>query len=56
MISFVRGNFVQKTPALVIVDVNGVGYELHISLNTYSAIQSLDKGQLHTKNPGPRHL
>ena len=48
MISFVRGNFVLKTPAQVIVDVNGVGYELHISLNTYSAIQALDKGQLHT--------
>lgn len=30
------------------VDVNGVGYELHISLNTYSNIQSLEKGQLHT--------
>ncbi|MBC7850634.1 MAG: Holliday junction branch migration protein RuvA [Chitinophagaceae bacterium] len=48
MIAFIRGNFVFKSPALVIVDVNGVGYELHISLNTYSAIQSMDKGQLHT--------
>jgi holliday junction DNA helicase RuvA len=48
MIAFVRGTFIHKTPALVVVDVNGVGYELHISLNTYSAIQSLEKGQLHT--------
>jgi Holliday junction DNA helicase RuvA len=48
MIAFVRGNFVRKTPALVLVDVNGVGYELQISLNTYSSIQSLDKGQLFT--------
>ena len=30
------------------VDVNGVGYELHISLHTYSSIQPLEKGQLHT--------
>lgn len=37
-----------KTPAQVIVDVNGVGYELHISLNTYSSIQALDKGLLYT--------
>lgn len=48
MIAFVKGNFVHKTPATVVVDVNGVGYELHISLNTYSAIANLDQGQLHT--------
>lgn len=48
MIAFVKGNFVSKTPAQVIVDVNGVGYELHISLHTYSSIQNMDKGLLHT--------
>jgi Holliday junction DNA helicase RuvA len=48
MIAFVKGNFVHKTPSQVVVDVNGVGYELHISLNTYSSIQSLEKGQLYT--------
>ena len=48
MIAFVRGHFVVKTPAHVVVDVNGVGYDLQISLNTYSAISNLDKGQLHT--------
>lgn len=48
MIAFVKGNFVHKTPSQVVVDVNGVGYELHISLNTYTSIQSLEKGQLYT--------
>jgi Holliday junction DNA helicase RuvA len=48
MIAFLKGNFVRKTPALVHIDVNGVGYELHISLNTYSSISSLDHGLLHT--------
>lgn len=48
MIAFVRGQFVHKTPAVVHVDVNGVGYELQISLHTYSQIQHLDKGLLHT--------
>ena len=48
MIAFVRGDFVHKTPAMVMVDVNGVGYELHISLNTYTSIQNLDKGKLYT--------
>ena len=48
MIAFVKGDFVRKTPAQVLVDVNGVGYELQISLNTYSSIQNHDKGQLFT--------
>jgi Holliday junction DNA helicase RuvA len=48
MIAFLRGDFVLKTPALVHVDVGGTGYELQISLNTYSSIQNLDKGILQT--------
>jgi Holliday junction DNA helicase RuvA len=48
MIAFLTGDFVQKTPASVLVNVNGVGYEVHISLNTYSKIQHLDKGTLYT--------
>ncbi|GAC1448583.1 MAG: Holliday junction branch migration protein RuvA [Chitinophagaceae bacterium] len=48
MIAFVKGNFVQKTPAVVYVDVNGIGYEVQISLNTYSSIQALQQGMLHT--------
>ena len=48
MIAFVRGNFVDKTPARVIVEVNGVGYDLQISLNTYSAIANKDNGLLYT--------
>lgn len=48
MIAFLKGNFVRKTPALVHVDVNGVGYELHISLYTFSSISNQDHGLLHT--------
>ncbi|MFP5041067.1 Holliday junction branch migration protein RuvA [Parasediminibacterium sp. JCM 36343] len=48
MIAFVRGNFIDKSPARVIVDVNGVGYDLHISLNTYSFITNKDSGLLYT--------
>ncbi len=48
MIAFVRGKFLRKTPAQVIVDVNGVGYDLQISLHTYSAISQADSGQLFT--------
>src|SRR5215831_18342483 len=48
MIAFLRGDFIQKNPASVVVDVNGVGYDVQISLNTFSKIQHLDKGLLYT--------
>ena len=48
MIAFVRGQFAVKTPGRVVVDVNGVGYDLQISLNTYSAISNKESGQLFT--------
>lgn len=48
MIAFLRGNFVHKTPTVVHIDVNGVGYEVQVSLHTYSRIQHLDKGILQT--------
>jgi Holliday junction DNA helicase RuvA len=48
MIAFVNGNFVTKLPSQVIVDVNGVGYDLQISLNTYSAISNKESGKLFT--------
>lgn len=48
MIAYLKGDFVYKSPAVVQVEVNGVGYEVQISLNTYSKIQGLDKGLLHT--------
>ena len=48
MISFLRGHFIEKTPTHVWVDVNGVGYEVHISLNTYSKIQQKEEGLLYT--------
>jgi Holliday junction DNA helicase RuvA len=39
---------VTKLPSQVIVDVNGVGYDLQISLNTYSAISNKESGKLLT--------
>lgn len=48
MIAYLSGKFSYKTPAVVYVDVNGVGYEVNISLNTYTQIQSLNEGKLFT--------
>ena len=40
MISHINGRLVEKTPTYVVIDCNGVGYKLNISLQTYSAINS----------------
>ncbi len=48
MIAYLKGDFVKKTPSMVYVDVNGVAYEVQISLNTYTRIQDQEKGILHT--------
>jgi Holliday junction DNA helicase RuvA len=48
MIAFLRGDFVFKSPAKIHIDVNGVGYEVQISLNTYTRIQHLESGTLLT--------
>jgi holliday junction DNA helicase RuvA len=48
MIAYLEGEFVYKSPAVIHIDVNGVGYEVQISLNTFSKIQNLEKGILHT--------
>ncbi len=48
MYAYLQGKFVEKSPAQVYVDVNGVGYEVNISLNTYSHIEGLEQGKLFT--------
>jgi holliday junction DNA helicase RuvA len=48
MYAYLQGKFTMKNPAQVYVDVNGAGYELNISLNTYAHIQNLEEGKLYT--------
>ncbi|HPA21673.1 MAG TPA: Holliday junction branch migration protein RuvA [Ferruginibacter sp.] len=48
MIAYLEGRLAFKSPALLHLDVNGIGYEVNISLHTYSAIQSLEKVKLYT--------
>lgn len=38
MIAQIKGRLIEKTPTYVVVDCNGVGYQLNISLNTFSKI------------------
>lgn len=48
MIAYVKGSFVKKTPASAIVEAGGIGYDINISLNTYTKIQDLEEGILLT--------
>ena len=48
MIAYLSGKFSYKNPAVVFVEVHGVGYEVNISLNTYAQIQNLQEGKLYT--------
>ena len=46
MIEYLYGEITELTPAQLIMDCNGVGYYLHISLTTYSAFNGLPKGKI----------
>ena len=48
MISFIKGKNIEISPTKLIVDVNGVGYEILISLRTYSKIKNIDKVNIFT--------
>jgi len=39
VITHIHGKLIEKTPTHVIIDVNGVGYEIKISLQTFSSIK-----------------
>ena len=48
MITHIRGKLTEKNPTYAIVECNGVGYFLHISLNTYSKIPDSEAVMLYT--------
>jgi Holliday junction DNA helicase RuvA len=48
MIAFLHGRLVAKEPTHVILDVNGVGYQVNISLQTFSDIRNEEVLRLST--------
>jgi Holliday junction DNA helicase RuvA len=48
MIAHIQGRLVEKTPTDVVIDCNGVGYHLHISLHTFSLIPNSENVKLFT--------
>ena len=48
MITHIKGKLVEKSPTSVIIEVNGIGYLINISLNTFSAIPDQENLRLYT--------
>ena len=47
MIEYIRGEIVELTPARMVIECAGIGYELNISLNTYSAYNGKPNGKIY---------
>jgi len=48
MYAYLKGKLAHKDPTFVIIDISGVGYEVKISLNTFSKIKDQENIQLYT--------
>lgn len=48
MIAYIQGRLVEKTPTEVVIDCNGVGYHINISLHTFSLIPDSENLKLYT--------
>lgn len=47
MIEYIKGELTEITPAMAVVECNGLGYGINVSLNTYSAIQEKKEVKLY---------
>lgn len=48
MIAYIDGKLTHKDPTYVIIETNGVGYQIRISLSTYSALPAGERCKLNT--------
>ncbi len=48
MIAYVKGEITFKSPTYIIIEAGGLGYQLNISINTYSKIEKLERVKLLT--------
>ena len=47
MIEYIKGEIVELTPARMILECAGIGYELNISLNTYTFYNGKPTGKIY---------
>ena len=47
MIDYIKGEIVELTPARMILECNGIGYEINISLTTFTAFQGKSEGKIY---------
>lgn len=47
MIEYIKGEIAELSPATAVIDCNGLGYAVNISLNTYAAIQGKKECKLY---------
>jgi Holliday junction DNA helicase RuvA len=47
MIEYIKGEIVEFSPTRMTMDCNGIGYEINISLTTYSAYQNRREGKIY---------
>jgi len=48
MITHIQGKLIEKTPTYVVIDCGGVGYILHISLNTFAKVTDTEFQKFYT--------
>jgi len=49
MIGLLNGRLIEKNPTELLIDCSGVGYEVKISLNTYSHLPEGEAIRIYTK-------
>jgi len=47
MLDYIKGEIIELTPASVVIEAGNLGYIVHISLNTYSALNGLKECKLY---------
>ena len=48
MITHIRGKLIEKNPTNAVIEANGVGYWINISLNTYAQLPDTEAAFLYT--------
>lgn len=48
MYAYIDGKLVFKSPTMVVIDASGIGYQIHISLNTYGKLNEGERCKLFT--------